>query len=186
MAEGLVGHLAAGGENAQGDGPRATPTDGELVGKLVRAVGVAYALDEKLLDAVTGLSGGGPALVYVMIEALADGGVRMGLPRDVATGLAAQTVAGAARMVLETGEHTVGEIVERLGGEQSNISRHLITLFKAGLVGRRQFKNNVYYWISDPVVFKLCELVCRSSTNNSQPTAQTRKRSGRELNTTDH
>jgi pyrroline-5-carboxylate reductase len=86
-------------------GPRATAADGELVRKLLQAVGIAYPLDEKLLDAVTGLSGSGPAFVYAMIEALSDGGVRMGLPRDVATALAAQTVAGAGRMVIETGEH---------------------------------------------------------------------------------
>lgn len=88
--------------------------------------------------------------------------------------------------VLETGEYTVGEIVERLGRQQSNTSRHLLSLFRAGLVGRRQFKNNVYYWISDPVVFKLCELVCRSSTDSSQEMAHTTKRSGRKLSTTDH
>lgn len=79
--------------------------DADLVEQLLSAVGVAYRLEESLLDAVTGLSGSGPALVYVMIEALSDGGVRMGLPRNVATALAAQTVKGAAEMVLQTGEH---------------------------------------------------------------------------------
>jgi pyrroline-5-carboxylate reductase len=86
-------------------GPGATPADGELVARLLSAVGRAVQTPEKLLDAVTGLSGSGPAFVYVMIEALSDGGVNMGLPRDVATTLAAQTVLGAAQMVLTTKEH---------------------------------------------------------------------------------
>jgi pyrroline-5-carboxylate reductase len=97
----LVGQGASG--YALGAG--ATAEDAALVERLLGAVGRAYKLDEKLIDAVTGLSGSGPAFVYVMIEALSDGGVRMGLPRDVATGLAAQTVLGAAAMVLETGLH---------------------------------------------------------------------------------
>ncbi len=73
--------------------------------RLLESVGRAFAVEEKLLDAVTGLSGSGPAFVYVMIEALSDGGVRMGLPRNVALVLAAQTVKGAAEMVLSSGEH---------------------------------------------------------------------------------
>src|SRR5262249_13975085 len=96
------------GASATGFSPGSTATqeDCALVERMFNAVGKAFRLPEGLLDAVTGLSGSGPAFVYVMIEALSDGGVRMGLPRDVATALAAQTVFGAARMVLETGQHT--------------------------------------------------------------------------------
>ncbi len=98
--------LVGEGASAYALGPGATAADSQLVGQLLAAVGQALVVDEKLLDAVTGLSGSGPAFVYVMIEALSDGGVRMGLPRDVAAALAAQTVRGAAAMVIETGEHT--------------------------------------------------------------------------------
>lgn len=83
-----------------------TADDCALVERLLKAVGRAFQVPERLLDAVTGLSGSGPAFVYVIVEALSDGGVRMGLPRDVATALAAQTVFGAAKMVLDTGSHT--------------------------------------------------------------------------------
>ena len=86
-------------------GKAATRADGELAQRFFSAVGVAFQLKESLLDAVTGLSGSGPAYVYQFIEALSDGGVAAGLPRDVATKLASQTVLGAAKMVLETGQH---------------------------------------------------------------------------------
>lgn len=86
-------------------GAKATDQDGETVGRLLSAVGFASQTAEPLLDAVTGLSGSGPAFVYTVIEALADGGVRAGLPRALAAELAARTVAGAASMVVQTGEH---------------------------------------------------------------------------------
>jgi pyrroline-5-carboxylate reductase len=86
-------------------GERATRADGELVGKLLEAVGTAWQVEEKMLDAVTGLSGSGPAFIYVIIEALSDAGVRVGLPRHIAASLAAETIRGAVDMVLSTGEH---------------------------------------------------------------------------------
>lgn len=97
----LVGTSATG--FALGQAARAA--DAEMVRKLFSTVGIAVPLKEAALDAVTGLSGSGPAYVYIFIEGLSDGGVAAGLPRDVATRLAAQTVLGAAKMVLETGMH---------------------------------------------------------------------------------
>jgi pyrroline-5-carboxylate reductase len=85
-------------------GTRATKDDAKLVASLLSAVGVAFEVPEKLLDAVTGLSGSGPAFVYSMIEALAAGGVAEGMSPELAGELAARTVAGAAEMVLQTGE----------------------------------------------------------------------------------
>ncbi len=79
--------------------------DLEWAAELFRSVGRALVLEERHMDAVTGLSGSGPAYIYVVIEALADGGLKLGLPRDVALELAAQTVLGAARSVLISGEH---------------------------------------------------------------------------------
>lgn len=79
--------------------------DASLVQKLFQTVGLCYVGTEDQLDAVTGLSGSGPAYAFATIESLADGGVKMGLPRDLATKLAAQTLFGAAKMVLESGKH---------------------------------------------------------------------------------
>ena len=86
-------------------GRSATAEDAALTEKLFGAVGVIVRVKEELLDVVTGLSGSGPAYVYLVIEALSDAGVLMGLPRELALKLAAQTVVGAAGMVLETGRH---------------------------------------------------------------------------------
>jgi pyrroline-5-carboxylate reductase len=97
--------LVGQGASAYSLGQNATAEDGALVGQLLGSLGSAWQVDEKLLDAVTGLSGSGPAFVYVMIESLGDAGVRMGLPRGIATEMAARTLRGAAEMVLATGEH---------------------------------------------------------------------------------
>lgn len=97
----LIGQGAA----ALARGGEATEADVALASQIFGAVGKVVEVKESLLDAVTGLSGSGPAYIYLVIEALADGGVRMGLPRDLSLQLAAQTVAGAAAMVLETGLH---------------------------------------------------------------------------------
>lgn len=93
------------GITALAPGSRATPEDLAFARELFQAVGRAVEVEERLLDAVTGLSGSGPAYVAVFIEALADGGVRMGLPRALALELAAQTVAGTAAMVLSQELH---------------------------------------------------------------------------------
>ncbi len=97
--------LVLAGASAFSLGTRATEEDAEAVQKVFGSVGIAVRVKEELLDAVTGLSGSGPAYVYTIIEALADGGVLMGLPRALALQLAASTVAGGAAMVAQSGEH---------------------------------------------------------------------------------
>jgi pyrroline-5-carboxylate reductase len=97
--------IALAGATAIAPGAHASAHDVEVARALFEAVGRCVVLDESLLDAVTGLSGSGPAYVMLMIEALADGGVKVGLGRDTALLLAAQTVYGAAKLQLETGEH---------------------------------------------------------------------------------
>ncbi len=134
----LVGASAS----AFAPGKAARPEDAELAQKLLLAVGIAFQLKEPLLDAVTGLSGSGPAFVYLMIEALSDGGVAAGLPRDVSTKLAAQTLLGSARMVLETGLHpgALKDMVTSPGGttiegvhelEKGGVRAALITAVRA-------------------------------------------------------
>ena len=86
-------------------GQRATPEDAALVEQLLQASASVWQVEEKLLDAVTGLAGSGPAFVFVIIEALSDAGVKAGLPRQIATQMAAKTVLGAAEMVLSTKSH---------------------------------------------------------------------------------
>lgn len=109
LGAGAAGYAVGGG---------GTEEDGERVSRMFSTVGIAVRVPEELLDAVTGLSGSGPAFVYQIIEALSDGGVAAGLPRDIATRLSAQTVLGAARMVLETGENpaTLTDAVASPGG----------------------------------------------------------------------
>jgi len=124
----LVGASAAGYAPA----PTATADDIALVDRLLNVVGTAFRLPESLLDAVTGLSGSGPAFVYTVIEALSDGGVRVGLPRDVATALAAQTVLGAARMVLETKLH-IGVLKDQVTSPGGTTIAGLQVLERGGL-----------------------------------------------------
>ena len=93
------------GAMAYARGAVATDAHAALVERIFSAVGEVHAVPEALIDAVNGLSGSGPAYVYLVIEALADGGVLMGLPRPLAASLAAQTVLGAAAMVQGTGTH---------------------------------------------------------------------------------
>ena len=97
----LIGRGASG----LATGSAATPDDAKLISNLLATVGLVETVPEPLLDAVTGLSGSGPAYVFQMIEALSDGGVKMGLPRAIATRLAAQTLVGAAEMLLTTRQH---------------------------------------------------------------------------------
>ncbi len=100
-----VAALALAGATAISAGTHATEKDLRAATSLFEAVGRVVRLDEGLLDAVTGLSGSGPAYVMIMIDALADGGVKVGLHRDTALLLAAQTVFGAAKLLLDTGDH---------------------------------------------------------------------------------
>lgn len=108
------------------------PEEKEFAAKLFSAVGKVETVDPKLMDAVIGISGSGPAYVYMFIEALGDGGVRAGLPRDVSYKLAAQTLIGAAKMVEETGRHP-GELKDMVCSPGGTTIEAVAALEKAGL-----------------------------------------------------
>jgi pyrroline-5-carboxylate reductase len=123
-------------------GGAAHQEDGKLVQELFSAIGITFRVSEPLLDAVTGLSGSGPAFVFLIIEALSDGGVAAGLSRDVATRLAAQTLLGSAKLLLETGLHpgSLKDMVTSPGGttiegvhqlEQAGVRGALISAVRA-------------------------------------------------------
>lgn len=120
------------GATAIAPGTHATEEDLEVARALFAAVGRVVTLDESLLDAVTGLSGSGPAYVMLMIEALADGGVKVGLHRDTALMLAAQTVYGSAKLLLETGEHP-GRLKDMVTSPGGTAIAGLHTLESGGL-----------------------------------------------------
>lgn len=124
--------IALAGATAIAPGTHATREDVAVARALFEAVGRCVTLDETLLDAVTGLSGSGPAYVMVIIEALADGGVKVGLGRDTALLLAAQTVYGAAKLQLETGEHP-GRLKDMVTSPGGTAIAGLHTLESGGL-----------------------------------------------------
>jgi pyrroline-5-carboxylate reductase len=126
--------LVGEGASAYALGPQVGPEDEAIVKACLAAVGRAACVPEALLDAVTGLSGSGPAFVCLVIEALSDGGVRVGLPRDVATMLAAQTVLGAAKMMIETGQHP-GVLKDQVASPGGTTIAGLHALERAGLRG---------------------------------------------------
>ena len=126
----LVGCGAA----AFAPGPGARPEDVTLAEKIFGAIGTVCQLRESDLDAVTALSGSGPAYAFEFIQSLADGGVAEGLPRDVATVLAAQTLLGSAMMVLKTGEHPAS-LKDKVTSPAGTTSRGLETLAERGFAG---------------------------------------------------
>ena len=120
------------GAVAYARGAAVTDEQAALAESIFAAVGEVYAVPEALIDAVNGLSGSGPAYVYLVIEALADGGVLMGLPRALAAALATQTVLGAAEMVRETGRHPA-ELREAVASPGGTTMAALEVLEQAGV-----------------------------------------------------
>jgi pyrroline-5-carboxylate reductase len=113
-------------------GKHVGPDDLERARAIFAAVGEVVTVEESLQDAVTGLSGSGPAYVFMIIEALSDAGVKVGLPRYQAQALAAQTVLGSAKLLLETGEHP-GVLKDRVTSPGGTAIAGLHTLEEGGL-----------------------------------------------------
>jgi pyrroline-5-carboxylate reductase len=113
-------------------GPAATAEDVARVRAIFESVGMVEEVEESLMDAVTGLSGSGPAFVFMMIEALADAGVKVGLPRYQSQALAAHTVLGSARLLIETGEHP-GVLKDQVTSPGGTAIAGLHTLEEGGL-----------------------------------------------------
>jgi len=124
--------LVGAGATALSPGEHATEADLALAKSLFEAVGRAVVVDEELLDAVTGLSGSGPAYIFLIIEALADAGVKVGLARQQAQDLAAQTVLGSAKLLIETGEHP-GRLKDQVTSPGGTAIAGLHTLEAGGL-----------------------------------------------------
>ena len=124
--------IALAGATAIAPGTHASDEDVRLARRMFEATGRVVVLDESLLDAVTGLSGSGPAYVMLMIEAMADGGVKVGLHRDTALLLAAQTVYGSAKLLLDTGEHP-GRLKDMVTSPGGTAIAGLHTLESGGL-----------------------------------------------------
>lgn len=120
------------GACAVAPGAHATEADLETARKLFEAVGTSTVVEESLLDAVTGLSGSGPAYVFLIIEALSDAGVKMGLSRYISLQLAAQTVLGSAKLLMETGAHP-GALKDQVTSPGGTAIAGLHTLEAGGL-----------------------------------------------------
>ncbi len=124
--------LAGKGAAGVAPGPRATDDDVAAVARLFRAAGTAWVVDEMLLDAVTALSGSGPAYCFRFVEALAEAGLAVGLPRELAVALARQTFIGAGRLLEETGE-TAADLRAKVTSKGGTTAAGLAAMEAAGL-----------------------------------------------------